>query len=200
MHDTLDQTSAHRPESNARGASGQSLSAGWFEGLAIVNLRGDPDDGSFREEVSRALGLELPVAPCTSVANGDLRIVWAGPDEWFVIGARGEAAAIAKRIRGAVAGMHHAVTDVSSGYSVLHLSGAAVRGVLAQGCPIDLHSRSFKPGASAGTHYFKASIIVWQTAEAPIFEVLVRRSFMGYVWLMLQLGTQECGLIPCHSA
>jgi sarcosine oxidase subunit gamma len=75
------------------------------------------------------------------------------------------------------------------------LSGAPVREVLAQGCPLDLHPRVFGPGASAGSHYFKASIWLWQTDETPIYEVLVRRSFMGYFWLMLERSTQECGLV-----
>ena len=68
----------------------------------------------------------LPLQPCTSVAeDGALRIVWAGPDDWFVIGPAGEADAVGDRLRGALAGLHHAVTDVSSGYTVLQLSGRA---------------------------------------------------------------------------
>jgi sarcosine oxidase subunit gamma len=78
---------------------------------------------------------------------------------------------------------------------LLHLSGPPVRDVLAQGCPLDLHARVFKPGMSAGSHYFKASIRLWQCSEAPTYELLVRRSFMGYVWLMLERSTQECGLL-----
>jgi sarcosine oxidase subunit gamma len=36
---------------------------------------------------------------------------------------------------------------------------------------------------------------LWQIDEAPTYEVLVRRSFMGYLWLLLERGTQECGLV-----
>ena len=169
--------------------------AGWREGLAIVNLRGNAEDAAFRTAASRALGLELPAQPCTSTANAVQRVVWAGPDDWFVIGPKGQAEAIALQLRSALAGTHHAVTDVGSGYTVLHLSGAPVRDVLAQGCPLDLHPRVFKPGASAGSHFFKASVWLWQTDEAPTYEVLVRRSFMGYFWLMLERCTAECGLV-----
>jgi sarcosine oxidase subunit gamma len=123
------------------------------------------------------------------------RVVWAGPDDWFVIGPKGQADAIIERLRTALAGLHHAVTDVSSGYTVLHLGGAAVRDVLAQGCPLDLHPSVFKAGMAAGSHFFKASVWLWQTDDAATFEVLVRRSFMNYVWLMLERCTQECGLV-----
>ncbi|WP_164886881.1 sarcosine oxidase subunit gamma [Piscinibacter defluvii] len=178
----------------------RALLAGWREGLAVVNLRGDAADAAFRAAASRALGLALPVQPCTSTANGVSRVVWAGPDDWFVIGPKGQAEVIESQLRTALGGMHHAITDVSSGYTVVQLGGAAVRDVLAQGCPLDLHPRVFKPGACAGSHFFKASIWLWQTDEAPTYEALVRRSFMGYFWLMLERSTQECGLVTRRFA
>jgi len=201
MLETLQRTAS--PGTGPRSGSAvldQALLAGWREGLAIVNLRGDADDVAFRTAASRALGLALPVQPCTSTASAVNRVVWAGPDDWFVIGPRGQAEAIVSQLRTALAGMHHAVTDVSSGYTVLQLGGAPVREVLAQGCPLDLHPRAFKPGASAGSHFFRASIWLWQTDEAPTYEVLVRRSFMGYFWLMLERSTQECGLVTRRFA
>lgn len=182
-------------QSASADVAGPALVASWRDGLAIVNLRGNADDVAFCAAASHALGLALPVQPCTTATNAVCRVVWAGPDDWFVIGPKGQADSITSPLRAALAGMHHAVTDVSSGYNVLHLGGAPVRDVLAQGCPLDLHPRVFKPGASAGSHFFKASIWLWQTDESPTFELLVRRSFMGYFWLMLERCTQECGLV-----
>lgn len=181
--------------SGSASVTDRALLAGWRDGLAVINLRGNAEDSAFRTAASRALGLELPVRPCTSSANAVSRVVWAGPDDWFVIGPKGQADAIVSQLRTALLGMHHAVTDVSSGYTVLHLSGASVRDVLAQGCPLDLHPRAFKPGDGAGSHFFRASFWLWQTDEAPSYEALVRRSFMGYFWLMLERSTQECGLV-----
>ncbi|MDB5852159.1 MAG: hypothetical protein JWR22_200 [Herminiimonas sp.] len=175
--------------------SERALLAGWRNGLSILNLRGNADDPAFRSAVSQALSLELPRQPCSSVADADHRLVWVGPDDWFVIGPRGQASGVESRLREALTGMHSAVTDVSGGYTVLHLSGNPVREVLAQGCPLDLHPRAFGPGSSAGSVFFKTSIWLWQTDMAPTYEVLVRRSFMGYFWLMLERSTQECGLV-----
>jgi len=178
-----------------RASTEQSLLAGWRHGLAILNLRGNPDDAAFRDGVLQALGLALPTQACTSVASETHRLVWVGPDDWFVIGPKGTADAIEARLRQALAGQHFAVTDVSSGYTVLHLSGQPVREVLAQGCPLDLHPRVFGPGTAAGSVFFKASVWLWQTDGAPVSEVLVRHSFRGYVWLMLERCTSECGLV-----
>jgi sarcosine oxidase subunit gamma len=187
-------------QSTSTRSSSQALAAGWREGMSVVNLRGDPDDGAFRAAVSGALGVELPVQACTTATGASCRVVWAGPDDWFVIAPKGQADAVVSRLRTALAGMHHAVTDVSSGYTVLHLDGPSARDVLAQGCPLDLHPRVFQPGASAGSHFFKASIWLWQTDASPSFEMLVRRSFMGYVWLMLERCTLECGLVARRFA
>ena len=173
------------------------LVAGWRADLSIVNLRGNAEETAFREGAASALGVALPLKPCTISENSLVRVVWVGPDDWFIVGPSGQAEAIALRLREALSGMHHAVTDVSSGYTVLHLSGRPVRDVLAQGCPLDLHPRAFERGACAGSHFFKASIWLWQTDEAPVYELLVVRSYMDYVWLMLERACAECGLQDC---
>jgi len=105
------------------------------------------------------------------------------------------AGALEAALRAELAGQHFAVTDVSSNYTILNLSGPRVRELLAQGCPLDLHPRAFRPGQSAGSVFFKASIWLWQTEKAPVYEVLVRNSFCAYVWLMLEQCTAESGLV-----
>lgn len=184
-----------RPARTGSAAPAGALHAGWRDGLSILNLRGDPADAAFVTGAASALGLALPLQPCTSVASASLRLVWAGPDDWFVIGAPGQTEALASALRSALASTHHAVTDVGSGYTVLRLAGPAVRDVLAQGCPLDLHPRAFGPDAAAGSVFFKASVWLWRIGEAPDgFEMLVRRSFTGYVRLLLERCSAECGL------
>jgi sarcosine oxidase, subunit gamma len=175
-------------------ATQNGLHAAWLDGQSVINLRGDPDDAAFRDGMATALGLDLPTLACTRSARGGLQIVWAGPDDWFVITSSEAPDVVASRLRSGLANQHVAVTDVSSGYTVLQLRGEPVRDVLAEGCPLDLHPRVFKTGQSAGSHFFKASVWLWQTDDAPVFEMLVRRSFGAYVQLMLEKATQECGL------
>ena len=170
------------------------LKCHWARTHAIVNLRGNPQDAAFTAAVGAALGLPLPQRASECPATATRRIVWAGPDDWFVIGEPGEEAALASALRAAAAGTHHAVTDVSSGYAVLTLAGASAHDVLAQGCPLDLHLRAFPVGTSAGTHFFKASVWMWRTG-AERFELLVRTSFAGYVEALLKACTRECGMV-----
>lgn len=182
------------PSSTGSAPATRALRAGWREGLALINLRGDPADAAFLDAAKQALRVALPLDAGTARDGTALRIVRVGPDDWFVIGGHGEADALMRRLRTGLAGLHAAATDVSSGYTVLRLSGDPVREVLAQGCPLDLHPRAFRAGQAAGSHWFRASVWLWQLGDEPGFELLVRRSFMGYVWLMLQQVSAECGL------
>ena len=182
-----------------------ALQASWQEGLTIVNLRGDPQDSGFRDAARRALGIALPDShlriatdrPDRGAFDPRLTVVPAGPDDWFVIGPPGGADALVLALREQLTGRHVAITDVSSGYLVLRLAGPQTRDVLAQGCPLDLHPRIFGAGQCAGSHFFKASVWIWRSGEASEFELLVRRSFVGYVRLMLAHATRECGLEEC---
>lgn len=177
------------------GHSERGVIAGWDGGWAIVNVRGNPDDPQFVSAVSGALGVTWPVSVGSTVQGAGLRVIWAGPDDWFVLSRKHAPDVLFPLLRAALAGQHCAVTDVSGGYTVLNLTGPRVREVMAQGCPLDLHPRQFRVGQSAGSVFFKASVWLWQTDDVPTYEVLVRTSFQGYVWLMLERCSVESGFV-----
>ena len=177
----------------------QSLRVGQ-QSLAIVNLRGNAKDPAFLDAVQQALGLALPVQACTTVANQRLRLVWVGPDDWFVFGPQGEQAALAEALRSALGQQHAAVTDVSSGYFVVSLAGLSARDLLAQGCPMDFHPNAFHVDQAATTHFHKVGITVWKSGEASRFELLVRRSFIDHFWQRVVAGSREFGITETVAA
>ena len=177
----------------------QSLRVGQ-QSLAIVNLRGNAKDPAFLDAVQQALGLALPVQACTTVANQRLRLVWVGPDDWFVFGPQGEQAALAEALRSALGQQHAAVTDVSSGYFVVSLAGLSARDLLAQGCPMDFHPNAFHVDQAATTHFHKVGITVWKSGEASRFELLVRRSFIDHFWQLVVAGSREFGITETVAA
>jgi sarcosine oxidase subunit gamma len=164
------------------------------QSLAIVNLRGNAKDPAFLEAVQQALGLALPVQACTTVANQRLRLVWVGPDDWFVFGPQGEQAALAEALRSALGQQHAAVTDVSSGYFVVSLAGPTAQDLLAQGCPMDFHPNAFDVDQAATTHFHKVGITLWRGSDATGFELLVRRSFIDHFWQLVVAGSSEFGI------
>lgn len=167
---------------------------------AVVNLRGNAQDQAFLLAVQQALGLALPVKACTTAANDHVRVVWVGPDDWFVIGQPGQQAVLAAALRRALGDQHAAVTDVSSGYFVVDLAGPSARDLLAQGCPMDFHPSAFRVDQAASTHFHKVGITLWRTGSAPDFELLVRRSFIDHFWQLAVAGSREFGITAAAAA
>lgn len=183
-------------------ATMSSLSVQWESSCALVNLRIHALDASLRAALAAQAHLKLPEQANTTAQEGSMRSVWAGPDDWFVMdeaSPSSQSMQLQQSLLAALGSTHHAITDVSSGYRVLSLRGVAAREVLAQGCPLDLHASQFKVGMSAGTHFFKASVWLWQTDEQPSYQMLVRRSFAPYVHLMLQKAMLEHGTLADYK-
>ena len=130
------------------------------------------------------LAFELPLAPNTVAGDMARAALWLGPDEWLVVGAPGEGPAIVAEIDAALAGEHRSAVDVSGNRAVLELTGPGRRELLARGCPIDLHPRSWGPGRCAQTLLARAQVIVQELPQAT--RVFVRPSFGNYLvdWLL----------------
>ena len=165
-----------------------SLHIHWQTDLTVLSLRGEGN--AIAAAVEHALGLPYPLTANTTQAKKGMRLVWVSPDDCFVIASSGQAEKLEASLRQALQGQHFAVTDVSNGYHLLSLAGSGARSLLAQGCPLDLHPSKFGIGQCAGSHFFKASLWLWQVANEskvdPKYEVLIRRSFAPYVNTMIQ--------------
>jgi sarcosine oxidase, subunit gamma len=134
-----------------------------------------------------ALGVELPTTPNTWVPAGTGRAVWLGPDEWLLTSTTETPEEFEARVRTAVLLLGGAATDVSAQRIGFRLTGVRVRDVLAKGCSIDLHPRTFRRGSSAQTALGQAGVVLLALSEAgDDYVVLVRSSFAGYLadWLL----------------
>lgn len=182
----------------ARAAAGNAASCIRYAENGLrghINLRGDAADPAFAHAVARVLATPLPTVPNTT-RNGDrCTLYWLGPDEWLVATSGEHAAPVAQALRDALAGVHSSVTDVSGGQTVLVLRGAAVRDLLARGCPLDLHAATFAPGACAQSHLAKAAVLLRPLPDHGM-EVIVRRSFADYLWAWIEVAAAEYGLMP----
>ena len=161
---------------------------------AKVILRGDIADEAFAKAAKRALGFVPPAQPNTVDGKRDRYALWLGPDEWLVVGAPDSQDKLVTALREALAGMTAAVTDVSEGRTVLRLTGPAARDLLAKGCGLDLHPRTFRAGCCAQSRLAKALIVLHQIDEAPSYDVYIERSFADYLWHWLEDAAEEFGL------
>jgi sarcosine oxidase subunit gamma len=133
-----------------------------------------------------ALGAPLPMAPNTTSAAGEVQILWAGPDEWLVIGPSEVRARLRARLEAAIAGEHATVVDVSAHRTVIEVAGSDARELLMKGCAVDLHPRTFEPGRCAQTTLARAQVVLLARTPEPAYWVLVRASFAEYLaeWLL----------------
>jgi sarcosine oxidase subunit gamma len=144
--------------------------------VTLLTLRGNGT--AFDVAVQRVLGMALPKQSGGRVTAGE-RAVW-----WLIQSTQDMAAELERALREALDGQHCAVVDVSSGYTLIDISGTHVREVLASGCPLDLHRRAFADGQCASSHFFKTGITLCRDGDDR-FQLIVRRSFAEYCCLML---------------
>ena len=147
-----------------------------------LNLRGNSADPAFIGAVEQVLGLALPLIPNTLTSAAKKIVFWLGPDEWLLHLPLEEATEMLEALHAALENQHHAVTDVSDYYSVIHLSGPQVRDVIASGSPLDIRPDRFSAGDCAQTRFGHASILIWPVEETPAYGLQVRWSFAQYLF------------------
>jgi sarcosine oxidase subunit gamma len=160
---------------------------------AIVNIRGNAEDPAFTAAVKAATGADLPAQANTVSTAGQVRILWLGPDEWWVVGADADRAGLIERLRQAFQGRHAAVTDVSESRTVITIAGPAARELLKRGISLDLHPRVFGPGQCAQTGMSKANVLLHQVG-ADSYEIYILKSFADYLWRWIGLVAEDFGL------
>ena len=157
---------------------------------AIVVLHGRTAAPRFAQGVAGVLGRPPPDAPNTFIEvrfGGEAMVVaWAGPEEWLVIGQEEGTSGLRVALRQAVPEAEGTVVDVSSGFTLLSLAGRRARDLIAAGCAIDVHPRVFGPGRCAQTVYARTGVTLLQRDETPRFEMMVRRSYAGWLWRWME--------------
>lgn len=151
--------------------------------VAMVDVR----VGGIDPEVTAAVGTGLPEVPNSWVPAGSGRAIWLGPDEWLLTSTTEPPEQLEARVRAAVLPFGGAAADVSAQRITLRLTGSRARDVLAKGCSIDLHPRSFGRGDSAQTTLGQAGVVLLALSDSgDDYVVLVRSSFAGYLadWLV----------------
>lgn len=101
-----------------------------------------------------------------SSQKGNLRLLWVGRGEYFLIGGKAASKTLAKSA---------ALTDQSDGWVVMHLQGDGATDIMARLCPLDLRPSVFKTGHVARSEVAHVMAVVSKTSDG--FEVMVMRSF-----------------------
>lgn len=128
------------------------------------------------QAIGKALGLELADGPM-ACSNGTMLAIGTGPMAWLVMdeaGGEDFADRLQERLQGLAS-----VSDQSSSYAILRLSGPGARTVLQRGASVDLHPDAFSAGSVATTVIAHIGTIIRQVDDLPTFDVAVFRSLSG---------------------
>jgi sarcosine oxidase subunit gamma len=153
----------------------------WLQVLAPATRFAFYGDGAARAAAVRAWGTEFSEDACRAIQQAQRATLWMGPDEYLLIDLGGGAPAdTAAALEAALAGIPHALVDVSHRQFALQVSGPHAATILSGACPLDLDPAEFPVGMCTRTVFAKADILLWRTAHDS-FHLEVWRSFAGYV-------------------
>ena len=166
--------------------------------LDYINLRGDPTDKKFLSKASEILRQDLPLATNTTSAGLSM-IYWLGPDEWLIVTPAEVRPTLPTLLDDALHGMHVSMNVLTGGQVAMRISGEHAAALLAKGCTLDLHPKTFSAGQCAQTGLAKAGILLSKVDDIPTFDVIVRRSFAEYLAVWLEHAGTEFGIQFTYS-
>jgi sarcosine oxidase subunit gamma len=139
---------------------------------------------------AQAFAVALPDTACRAAFSVDRAALWLGPDEWLLLAAPEDAAAIMQQFSVALAGAPHSLVDVSHRSAAVAVKGPQAAALLNHGCALDLAHAAFPVDTCTRTLFEKAEIILWRTEEHT-YHVEIERSFAPYVWRMLSEARED---------
>ncbi len=140
-------------------------------GLPFCVLRTRELDALPAAELGEAFGVTWPTEPNTGADDGAVGVFWLAPGEWAVTGL--DPAEVSRRAAGALGGALHHVADTTDGLALFAVSGPRARGLLAQGCGLDLHPRTFPSEACAQTLFAQVPVLLHRVRSDDSFHLAV---------------------------
>lgn len=174
-----------------RGPAEVALAERPFRG--ILDLRGEPEQAGFATAVESVLGFALPTEMGATAGAAERRALKLGPNEWWIVTPKVEDA-LARQLRDSLADLHVGLTEIGDSRTCIHVAGPRARDLIAKGCPLDLHPRSFGAGRCAQSLLAKAGVALHQLDEEPSYDLYVLCSFAEYLWRWLEDAAREYGL------
>ena len=126
-----------------------------------------------------------------SSSNKETRILWMGPNTWFVISKNNN---FKEKILNTFSEKDFSVTDLSHSRAVIQLEGDSVKEILKKGCPIDIDS--FLEDSCANSVFNGITITIDLLKEKPetLVWIMALRSFGNSLYESISDATLEFGL------
>jgi sarcosine oxidase subunit gamma len=156
--------------------------AAWLEPVAPAARFAFYGGGAARAAAAAHWAPSFSEVACRATVHAERASLWLGPDEYLLMDfapAAPEQATL-EDLERALAGLPHALVDISHRQVALRIRGPEAELILRGACPLDLDGGAFPVGMCTRTVLAKAQIVLWRTRE-DTFHLEVWRSFAGYV-------------------
>ncbi|GGE37048.1 hypothetical protein GCM10007276_13140 [Agaricicola taiwanensis] len=117
--------------------TGQTIALVTIEDPGFIEIRGQRSDRSLSKAIRALTGSPPPSEPWSSTGNDHLRLIWRGPDRWWLLLPRIEATKVAADFT-MTCGKKAVIAELTGAVAALRLVGASAPEVLARLCPLDL--------------------------------------------------------------
>lgn len=145
-----------------------------------------------RNAIAAMAGVTLDERPNRASGSGDTQALWLGPERWLIVGPASRTPSLGAALAQGLGADQAAIVELDHARTVIRVSGRSARDVLAKGCVIDLHARSFVPGQTAQTALFHVNSLIHCVA-ADTFDLYVTRSHGQSFWEALTDASGEFG-------
>ena len=156
----------------------------------MIDLRGLTSDRKFMAAAKEVLGVALPREPRTSVAWGDIRVLWLSTDQWLILCPRTKVAEFLASLRNALTGIHSLAVDVSDMRAVIRMEGDGCAEILMKGTSLDLLSPDYAAGTCRRMRFAEVAGLL-HVVEDDVFDIYVFRSYAHYVWEFLNVAARQ---------
>lgn len=148
------------------------------------------DDAAAVAAIRDACGALPPDSCNATTLQGEIRMFGVGPGRWLLVAPGSQD--LHARLVGRIAPDVAAITDLSSGRTVVRVSGPDARRMLAKLCILDLDARVFGPGRCAQTLLGQAGVLLAAVSEE-VIDVFLSRSHAISAWETLADAAAEYG-------
>ncbi len=176
---------AHRSE-----PTNLSISMREIAGRGMIDLRGLMTDKKFMKAAKDVLGFDLPKAPRTSTAWGDMKALWLSPDQWLILCPGDKAQKLLVELNAALKGIHSLAVDVSDMRAIIRLEGEYARTTVMKGTSIDLTHGDYPSGTVRRMKFAEVGALL-HIIEDNVIEIYVFRSYADYTWEFLQKAARK---------
>ncbi|HZS85058.1 MAG TPA: sarcosine oxidase subunit gamma family protein [Stellaceae bacterium] len=175
-------------------AGGPGVILGERRSLAIVQVAALGErDAAVRGGIAAGCGVAPAAEASRAARGGGTAVLWSGPGRWLVVAAEQPGSDLAARLEAALATAPAVVTDLGHARTVLRVSGPSARDLLAKGCPLDLHPRTFPVDACAHSLLGHAGILIHAVDAVPSFDLYLARSYARSAWEWIEESAAEYG-------